>query len=165
MNAKGQDRFIVGENSGHGGYANISKCMVEGQASFLLLSRNSFWTKSASYECKNKSANKGAQLVPKECQRLVGRPGLQRLHRYCACERIKSYHHQSLNWMNALSFLLKVITIENVVVYSLVAFAASIYDLVFYYDDWSSISQVLQCITVCNISEKLFLRTKIEDVM
>jgi hypothetical protein len=31
---------------------------------FLLLSCNSFWTNSASYEYKNKSANIGAQFVP-----------------------------------------------------------------------------------------------------
>jgi hypothetical protein len=38
-------------------YLNV---WLKGSASFLLLSRNSFWTKPASYEYKNKSANKGA---------------------------------------------------------------------------------------------------------
>jgi hypothetical protein len=38
--------------------------MFEGHGYFLLLSRKSFWTNSASYDYKNKFANTGAQLVP-----------------------------------------------------------------------------------------------------
>ena len=39
-------------------YLNV---WLKDTASFFLLSRNSFWTNSASYEYKNNSANKGAQ--------------------------------------------------------------------------------------------------------
>jgi hypothetical protein len=42
-------------------YLNV---WLKDMASILLLSRNIFWTNSASYEYKNKSANKGAQLAP-----------------------------------------------------------------------------------------------------
>jgi hypothetical protein len=48
-------------------YLNV---WLKDTASFLLLSCNSFWTNSASYENKNKSANKGAQLstgMPTDC--------------------------------------------------------------------------------------------------
>jgi hypothetical protein len=41
-------------------YLNV---WLKDTASFLSLSRNSFWTNSASYEYNNKSANKGAQSV------------------------------------------------------------------------------------------------------
>jgi hypothetical protein len=42
-------------------YLNV---WLKDTASFLLLFRNSFWTNFASYNYKNKSANKGAQFVP-----------------------------------------------------------------------------------------------------
>jgi hypothetical protein len=42
-------------------YLNV---WLKDTASFLLLIRESFWINFASYEYKNKSANKGGQLVP-----------------------------------------------------------------------------------------------------
>jgi hypothetical protein len=42
-------------------YLNV---YLKDTASFLLLSRDSFWINYASHEYKNKYANKGAQLVP-----------------------------------------------------------------------------------------------------
>jgi hypothetical protein len=49
-------------------YLNV---WLKDTASFLLLSRNSFWTNSAFCEYKNKSANKGAPVIPICVSRLV----------------------------------------------------------------------------------------------
>jgi hypothetical protein len=43
---------------------DISVCMFEGHGKIFGFIPNSFWTNSASYEYENKSADKGAQLVP-----------------------------------------------------------------------------------------------------